>query len=225
MELESLEELKRIRYTTSHPKDMSKDLIDCYKNSNKLVPFIHLPVQSGSTKILKNMNRKHTRKEYLSIIKNLIKVRSDIQFSSDFIVGYPGETEKDFDDTLSLIKEVNFINSFSFIYNSRPGTPAANLKEVNKEIQKKRLIILQNLLENIQIKENKNQVGKLKEVLIENKMKNPSKYFGRIDNFTPVIISNVNEKDIGKIIDVRIKNYNRNTLFGVKENMEREVAA
>ena len=225
MELESLEELKRIRYTTSHPKDMSKDLIDCYKNSNKLVPFIHLPVQSGSTKILKNMNRKHTRKEYLSIIKNLIKVRSDIQFSSDFIVGYPGETEKDFDDTLSLIKEVNFINSFSFIYNSRPGTPAANLKEVNKEIQKKRLIILQNLLENIQIKENKNVVGKLKEVLIENKMKNPSKYFGRIDNFTPVIISNVNEKDIGKIIDVRIKDYNRNTLFGAKENMEREVAA
>ena len=225
MELQNLEELKRIRYTTSHPKDMTNDLIDCHKKVKKLMPFLHLPVQSGSNKILKNMNRKHTREEYLSIIQNLEKAKPDIRFSSDFIVGYPGETEEDFYDTISLVKEVNFINSFSFIYNPRPGTPAFNFETINKEIQKKRLIILQNLLENIQTKENKNQVGKLKGVLIENKMKNQSNYFGRIRNLTPIVISNANEKDIGKIIDVRIKNYNRNTLFGVKENAEREVAA
>ncbi len=224
-ELQDLKDLKRIRYTTSHPKDMTNDLINCHKKVKKLMPFLHLPVQSGSNKILKSMNRKHTREEYLSIIQNLVKARPDINFSSDFIVGYPGETEKDFNDTLSLVKEVNFINSFSFIYNPRPGTPASYLKEIDKETQKKRLIILQNLLEDIQTKANKKKVGKLKEVLVENKMKNQSNYFGRINNSVPVVISNANEKDVGKIVHVRIKNYNRNTLFGVKENVESEVAA
>ena len=224
-QLKDLKDLKRIRYTTSHPKDMTKDLIDCHKKVKKLMPCLHLPVQSGSNKILKSMNRKHTREEYLSIIQNLVKARPDINFSSDFIVGYPGETEKDFNDTLSLVKEVNFINSFSFIYNPRPGTPASHLKEIDKETQKKRLTILQNLLEDIQIKENKKKVGKLKEVLIENKMKNQSKYFGRIDDSTPVVISNANSKDVGKIVFVRIKNYNKNILFGLKENLESGVAA
>ena len=224
-QLKDLKDLKRIRYTTSHPKDMTKDLIDCHKKVKKLMPCLHLPVQSGSNKILKSMNRKHTREEYLSIIQNLVKARPDINFSSDFIVGYPGETEKDFNDTLSLVKEVNFINSFSFIYNPRPGTPASHLKEIDKETQKKRLIILQNLLEDIQTKANKKKVGKLKEVLVENKMKNQSNYFGRANNSTSVVISNANEQDVGKIIHVRIKNYNRNTLFGIKENVESEVAA
>ena len=198
---------------------------DRLKKVKKLMPILHLPAQSGSNKILKNMNRKHTQEEYLSVIKNLLKARPEITFSSDFIVGYPGETEEDFQETISLIKKVNFINSFSFIYNARPGTPASNLQEVDNKIQKKRLIILQKLLEDIQIKENKNKIGKLEEVLIENKMRNQAKYFGRIKNLTPVIISNTNEKDIGKIILVRIKNCNRNTLFGIKENMEREAAA
>ena len=224
-ELQDLKDLKRIRYTTSHPKDMTNDLIQCHNKVKKLMPFLHLPVQSGSNKILKSMNRKHTREEYLSIIRNLIRARPNMVFSSDFIVGYPGETEEDFNDTISLVKEVNFINSFSFIYNPRPGTPASNLREIDKNIQKKRLIILQNLLKDIQIKENKKKVGKLKEVLIENKMKNQPNYFGRIDSLTPVIISNANEKDIGKIINVKIKNYNRNTLFGTKEKMESGVAA
>ena len=224
-ELQDLKDLQRIRYTTSHPQDMTNDLIECHKKVKKLMPFLHLPVQSGSNKILKSMNRKHTKEEYLSIIRNLVKARPDIAFSSDFIVGYPGETEKDFNDTLSLVKEVNFVNSFSFIYNPRPGTPASHLKEIDKETQKRRLIILQNLLEGIQIKENKKKVGKLKEALIENKMKNQTNYFGRIDNLTPVVVSNANEKDVGKIINVRIENYNRNTLFGVKEKEENEVAA
>ena len=224
-ELENIKELKRIRYTTSHPKDMTSDLIKCHKISKKLSPFIHLPIQSGSNTILKSMNRKHTREDYLNIIKNLVAVRPEIKFSSDFIVGYPGETEKDFEDTLSLINNVKFINSFSFIYNQRPGTPAFKLSPLKKEIQHNRLIILQNLLNNIQNNYNKNQIGKNKKVLIENKMKNQEKYFGRTDSFTPVVTENIDDKDIGKIINVRIKDCNKNTLFGVKENIDKEVAA
>ena len=224
-ELENIKELKRIRYTTSHPKDMTSDLIKCHKISKKLAPFIHLPIQSGSNTILKSMNRKHTREEYLNIIKNLVTVRPEIKFSSDFIVGYPGETEKDFEDTLSLINNVKFVNSFSFIYNQRPGTPAFKLNPLKKEIQHNRLIILQNLLNNIQNNYNKNQIGKNKKVLIENKMKNQEKYFGRTDSFTPVVTENIDDKDIGKIINVRIKDCNKNTLFGVKENIDKEVAA
>ena len=224
-ELENIKELKRIRYTTSHPKDMTSDLIKCHKISKKLMPFIHLPIQSGSNTILKSMNRKHTREEYLNIIKNLVAVRPEIKFSSDFIVGYPGETEKDFEDTLSLINNVKFVNSFSFIYNQRPGTPAFKLNPLKKEIQHNRLIILQNLLNNIQNNYNKNQIGKNKKVLIENKMKNQEKYFGRTDSFTPVVTENIDDKDIGKIINVRIKDCNKNTLFGVKENIDKEVAA
>ena len=224
-ELENIKELKRIRYTTSHPKDMTSDLIKCHKISKKLVPFIHLPIQSGSNTILKSMNRKHTREEYLNIIKNLVTVRPEIKFSSDFIVGYPGETEKDFEDTLSLINNVKFVNSFSFIYNQRPGTPAFKLNPLKREIQHNRLIILQNLLNNIQNNYNKNQIGKNKKVLIENKMKNQEKYFGRTDSFTPVVTENIDHKDIGKIINVRIKDCNKNTLFGVKENIDKEVAA
>ena len=224
-ELENIKDLLRIRYTTSHPNDMTTDLIQCHKKSKKLVPFIHLPVQSGSNKILKTMNRKHTREEYLAKINDLISARPEIRFSSDFIVGYPGETEKDFSDTISLVKQIKFLNSFSFIYNKRPGTPTSKQISINEQLQKKRLIILQNLLSDIQIKENSNQVGKLKKVLIENKMKNQTSYFGRLENFTPVIIEKVSNSDIGKIINVRINDFNKNNLFGVKENMESVVAA
>ncbi len=224
-ELENIKELKRIRYTTSHPKDMTRDLIKCHEISKKLVPFIHLPIQSGSNLILKSMNRKHTREEYLNTIKNLINVKPEIKFSSDFIVGYPGETERDFEETLSLIKKVKFINSFSFIYNQRPGTPAIKLNPLKKEIQHNRLIILQSLLSNIQSQYNNDQIGKIKKVLIENKMKNQAKYFGRLESFTPVVTENIDLKDIGKIINVRIKDCNKNTLFGVKENINKEVAA
>ena len=225
LELEKIKELKRIRYTTSHPKDMTNDLIKCHGISKKLVPFLHLPVQSGSSKILKNMNRKHTREEYMKTVKNLVNARPDIKFSSDFIIGYPGETEKDFNETISLINEIKFINSYSFIYNQRPGTPASKLESIDKETQHKRLVILQKLLADIQKEENRNQIGNLKKVLIENQMKNQEAYFGRIENFTPVITKNVLHSDIGKIIYVRIKDSNSNNLFGVKENIEREFAA
>ncbi len=138
-ELNNINNLKRIRFTTSHPNDMTDDLIDCYKDCEKLMPFLHLPVQSGSDRILKSMNRKHNIKYYLKIIEKLKSINSYIKFSSDFIIGYPGETEKDYKDTIDLIERVGFINSFSFIYSERPGTPAAKKKLNNIQESKKDL--------------------------------------------------------------------------------------
>ena len=217
--------LKRVRYTTSHPKDMTDDLIDCYKSEKKLMPFLHLPVQSGSDDVLKNMNRKHTREQYLNIVTKLKKINPEINFSSDFIVGYPGESQKDFDDTISLIKSVNFINSFSFIYSPRPGTPASRMEMIDIKIQKKRLTILQNLLEKIQIKKNNDKIKKVEEVLVENRLKNQNQYFGRTKDLTPVILSNISDSDIGNITKVRIDKCDKKSLFGKKCSSETEVAA
>ena len=133
IEIEKIEDIKRIRYTTSHPKDMTEDLIDVYKNSQKLMPLVHLPVQSGSDKILELMNRKHTIKDYSRIFEKLKNINGKIEFSSDFIIGYPGEKEEDFENTLSLIETVNFINSYSFIFSARPGTVAFDLELTDKK--------------------------------------------------------------------------------------------
>jgi len=225
LKLENIDQLKRIRYTTSHPKDMTEDLIDCYKYSKKLMPFLHLPVQSGSNAVLQNMNRKHTAEEYLKIVKKLMSINPEIKFSSDFIVGYPGETEKDFNETLSLIKNVDFINSFSFIYSPRPGTPASNMEMVERQAQKERLIILQNLLKKIQINKNNQEIGNLKEILVENKLKNQNKYFGRTKDLTPVILSRAKFSDIGNLVWVKIEKCNQNSLIGTKKVIESEAAA
>ncbi len=213
MELEKINEIKRIRYTTSHPIDMTDDLIECYKNSKKLVPFIHLPIQSGSNRILKLMNRKHTVEYYLSIYKKLKKINSKIQFSSDFIVAYPGETDKDFKNTMKLLKKVNFINSYSFIFSPRPGTAASNLKRIDQNIAKERLKLIQNELFRYQRYKNKMLENNIVNVLVENKIKNQNKFFGRTENMTAVIFDG--EKNIeGKIVPVLIKNSNQNNLFG-----------
>ncbi len=213
MELEKINEIKRIRYTTSHPIDMTDDLIECYKNSKKLVPFIHLPIQSGSNRILKLMNRKHTVEYYLSIYKKLKKINSKIQFSSDFIVAYPGETDKDFKNTMKLLKKVNFINSYSFIFSPRPGTSASNLKRIDQNIAKERLKLIQNELFRYQRYKNKMLENNIVNVLVENKIKNQNKFFGRTENMTAVIFDG--EKNIeGKIVPVLIKNSNQNNLFG-----------
>ena len=225
LKIASNKNLKRIRYTTSHPKDMTDDLIKCYKNEKKLMPFLHLPVQSGSDDVLKNMNRKHTREEYLDTVSKLKKINSEINFSSDFIVGYPGESERDFDDTISLIKKVNFINSFSFIYSPRPGTPASNLEMIDIKTQKKRLIFLQNLLEQIQIKKNNDKIEKVEEVLVENRLKNQTQYFGRTKDLTPVILNNMSDNDIGSLVKVRIDKCDKKSLFGRKYSNDKEVAA
>ncbi len=137
--LAEIKDLLRIRYTTSHPRDFTLSLIKAHKNCKKLMPLLHLPVQSGSNKILKNMNRNHSISDYLNLIKKFKENKPSIKFSSDFIIAYPGETDKDFEETLNLMTEVKFINSYSFIYSARPGTPAADLKEIDKITAKKRL--------------------------------------------------------------------------------------
>ena len=216
-ELNNIKNLKRIRYMTSHPIDMTEDLINCYENAEKLMPILHLPVQSGSNTVLKSMNRKHDRNHYLSIIKKLRKVKKDIKISSDFIIGYPGETESDFIDTIDLIKKVGFVNSYSFIFSPRPGTPAAKKKMNNLTVNKKRLKKLQNTLENIQIENNKKYSQKYCEVLVENKLDNQEKYFGRTKYMNPVIFES-NGCSAGELVNVKITSYNLNNLFGFHKN-------
>ena len=213
LEISKIKRLKRIRYTTSHPLDFSKDLIQAHKDCKKLMPLIHLPVQSGSNKILKNMNRKHTIEEYFDIIENLKKSKSNIQLSSDFIIGYPGETKDDFDQTIELMKRVKFINSYSFIYSARPGTPAFNLKTIDKVVAKERLIIFQEISKKIKKDYRQSLLSKTTPVLFENKTKDGNKYFGRDEHYNSVIVES-NENLTGKIKNTKIMEINQNTLFG-----------
>ena len=222
-ELNNIKNLKRIRYTTSHPKDMTEDLINCYKDCEKLMPFLHLPVQSGSDTILKLMNRKHDKKYYLGIVEKLKNVNRNIKFSSDFIIGYPEETEKDYKETIDLIKKVSFINSYSFIFSPRPGTPAAKKKLNNLKESKKRLKKLQNILENFQLKNNEMYIDKCCEVLIENRLNNQAKYFGRTKFMTPVIFKSNNCKP-GELVNVKITSFNQKNLFGTHYKDEEKAA-
>ena len=177
LEIEKMKEIKRIRYTTSHPKDMTKDLVDTYKISKKLMPLIHLPVQSGSDKILKLMNRKHLISDYLKIYEKLKSINSNIEFSSDFLIGYPGEDEEDFEATLNLIKKIKFINSYSFIFSPRPGTLASKLNLISKEISIERLEKVRTQLFKNQILANKSLENQEIDVLVENKTDEGTKVF------------------------------------------------
>ena len=212
-ELNDITKLRRIRYTTSHPKDMTQDLIDCYKDCEKLMPFLHLPIQSGSDRILKLMNRKHDKKYYLEIIEKLKNANSNIKFSSDFIINYPGETQEDSQNTIDIIKKVGFINSYSFIFSPRPGTPASDIKVNNIMEAKERLKNLQNILISSQLKNNNNYLGKYCEVLVENKLINREKYFGRTKFMTPVVFKSENCK-FGDVVSIKITSFNNNSLFG-----------
>ena len=222
-ELNNFKNLKRIRFMTSHPKDMTEDLINCYKDCEKLMPFLHLPIQSGSDKILKSMNRKHDKKYYLSVIKKLINANRDIKFSSDFIIGYPGETEKDFEDTIDLIKQVSFFNSYSFIFSPRPGTPAATRKLNDLKENKQRLTKIQNILESYQLKNNKTYLHKYCEILVENKLENQNKYFGRTKHIIPVIFES-NHCKSGELINVKVTSVNQNNLFGIHQDNKTKAA-
>ena len=215
-ELNYIENLIRIRFTTSHPKDMTDDLIDCYGSCEKLMPFLHLPIQSGSNRILKLMNRKHDTEYYLSIIKKLKNINENIKISSDFIVGYPGETKKDFEETINLVKKIGFINCYSFVFSPRPGTPAADKKLNNFVESKERLKKLQSILENFQLRTNENYLKQNCEVLVENKLVEKEKYFGRTRYMIPVIFQSHNCKP-GDLINVKINFFNRNNLFGVHD--------
>ena len=213
MEIDKIKDLKRIRYTTSHPIDFSEDLIEIYKISEKLMPLVHLPVQSGSNKILKLMNRKHTIEEYIEIINKLKNVKPNIKFSSDFIIGYPGETYNDYEQTVKLMKDIKFINSFSFIYSARPGTPASNLSEINEIEAKRRLINFQTIAEKIKINYKKSLMDKIVPVLFENEMKTKNEFFGRDAYFNSIVVKNSGNLK-GKIKNVKILKSNQNTLFG-----------
>ena len=224
--LSKIKNLERIRYTTSHPKDFTDDLIEAHGECKKLMPLLHLPVQSGSTKILKNMNRNHTTEEYLEIVEKLKEKKLSIKFSSDFIIAYPGETKNDFEKTVSLMKQVEFINSYSFIFSARPGTPAAKLKKIEEKIAKERLSIFQRVADEIKTKYRKKLVNSTTSVLFENNARDPDKYFGRDEYFNSVIV-NSNENLTGKIRNVKIDKCNQNTLFGevILENKQKEYAA
>ena len=213
MTLEEITELKRIRYTTSHPIDMTNDLIECYGKSEKLVPFIHLPIQSGSNKVLKLMNRNHTVEYYFSVYEKLKKINPKIEFSSDFIVAYPGETKKDFKSTMELIKKIKFLNSYSFIFSPRPGTAASNLKLIDQSIAKNRLKVIQKELFKYQSLKNKMAENTIVNVLVENKIHNQKKFFGRTEHMTAVIFDGEENME-GKIIPVLIKSSNQTSLFG-----------
>jgi len=224
LELEKFSEIERIRYTTSHPNDMTEDLLNIYKKSKKLMPLVHLPVQSGSNKVLKLMNRKHTIEEYLKIYKKLKNINPNIEFSSDFIIGYPQEDEKDFQDTLRLVKNIKFVNSYSFIFSPRPGTVAADLDLIDENQSKVRLEIIQKQLFECQINRNKSFEKKVVSVLVENQMKDKQKLFGRTEHMTSVVFEGDIE-NIGKIVQVEISSSSQNSLFGkIKKDCNQKVA-
>ena len=215
--LSKYSEISRIRYTTSHPRDMTDDLIECYSNSKKLQPFVHLPIQSGSDKVLKQMNRGHKVEKYFEIYKKLKKINSKIKFSSDFIIGHPGETEEDFKDTMNFLSKIKFINSYSFIFSPRPGTPASNLDLIDYEVAKERLTKVQKILFGYQLEHNESFLGKKIEVLVENKMKKSQMYFGRNEYLSGVIFDG-DERLVGKIVKIKINKVNQNNLFGIIDN-------
>ena len=212
--LAEIDGIERLRYTTSHPRDMDDALITAHRDLEKLMPYLHLPVQSGSDRILKAMNRRHTHADYRRLVGRIRRARPDIAMSGDFIVGFPGETERDFMDTLSLVSDVGYAQAYSFKYSPRPGTPGAGLEEqVPDPVKNERLYRLQELLNRQQAEFLERMVGRTMPVLIEKPGRNPGQRVGRSPWLLPVV---VNEKagDIGDIVDVRIMRKGANSLIG-----------
>ena len=212
--LAEIDEIKRIRFMTSHPRDMTDELINAFGAIPKLMPFLHLPVQSGSNKILKSMNRGHIVEEYMEIIRKLRMVRKDICFSSDFIVGYPGETDEDFQETINLCQTVEFAQAYSFNYSSRPGTPASRKEELDQNVKKRRLYILQELLNRQQASFLKRQKDRKHNVLFEKRGRGANEYVGRTEQFSPVTVI-CEENIIGEIRSVEINSVMSHSLRGI----------
>ncbi|MEL6487604.1 MAG: tRNA (N6-isopentenyl adenosine(37)-C2)-methylthiotransferase MiaB, partial [Pseudomonadota bacterium] len=205
--------LERIRYTTSHPNDMDDALIESHGTCDKLMPYLHLPVQSGNDRVLKAMNRVHTAESYLRLLERFRAVRPDIALSGDFIVGFPGETEAEFEDTLSLIDEVRYSQAFSFKYSPRPGTPAATMdNQVPEEVMKDRLARLQARLNRDQIAFNQASVGKTCSVLVERKGKFPGQWLGKSPWLQSVWFEG--EGEIGEMVEVDLVEAGPNSLKG-----------
>jgi len=212
-----IEGIQRIQFTTSHPFEFGQDLIDIYLEVPELISYVHLPVQSGSNSILEKMRRRHTREEYLEIIDKLKTVREGISISSDFIVGFPGETEDDFLDTLDLVDRVGYDESFSFIYSPRPNTTAKDLEDdVPLEEKKNRLSVLQHKLENSALNISRKMVGETRKCLVTGvSKKNPGEFQARTENNKVVIFSCSDQSLIGKIVDIEIVEAKNKSLRGV----------
>ena len=214
----------RLRYTTSHPRDMDDDLVAAHRELPKLMPSVHLPVQSGSDRILAAMNRKHTRKDYLDVIARLRASRTDLAFTSDFIVGFPGETESDFRNTLALVDEVGYAGAFSFIYSPRPGTPAAEMEEqLPADVKSERLQRLQSAITRNQRRFNAGFAGRTVDVLLEKPGKLPGQLVGRSPYLQAVqVMAPVDS--IGSVHRVTIDEVGSNSLFGSLADESRAVA-
>ena len=214
-ELAKINELKLIRYTTSHPLDMDIELIKSHRDNKKLMPYLHLPVQSGSDNVLKMMNRKHSAKEYLDIVEKVRDYNPKIAISGDFIVGFPGETDKDHLSTLNLIKQVNYAQAYSFKYSKRPGTPGSILpNHVNEDIKNSRLYEVQELLRSQQLSFNTKTINSTMKVLVLKKGKKKNQYIGRSPFNQSVYFSSKNNSLIGSLIDLYITEAFQNSLTG-----------
>ncbi len=213
--LAEIDGLKRIRYTTSYPADMTDELIACHKDLPQLMPYLHLPVQSGSDKILKAMNRRHSRDDYLRTIEKLYAANPALRMSSDFIVGFPGETDEDFEQTLDIVKRVGYIQAFSFKYSKRPGTPASLMPDqVEEKIKQQRLDILQDLLSSYQLKFNEETIGKTMPVLFEFKGRHSGQLVGRTPYMQNVHV-NIGKEYLNRIVDIKITEATVNSLTGI----------
>lgn len=211
--LTRIEGLARLRYTTSHPRDMDDSLIEAHRDLKQLMPYLHLPIQSGSNRILKAMNRRHTTAEYIALIARIKAARPDLALSGDFIVGFPGETDEDFEDTLRLVETVGYAQAFSFKYSTRPGTPGADLgDQVPEDVKAKRLERLQALLLKQQNEFAQQCIGKTIDLLLEKPGRMPGQLIGRSPWLQSVNVD-ANSSQIGDIVSVRITGAGPNSLF------------
>jgi tRNA-2-methylthio-N6-dimethylallyladenosine synthase len=212
-DLDKVDGLKRIRFTTSHPNDMDDALIDAHGTCDKLMPYLHLPVQSGSDKVLKAMNRKHTRDQYFALIERIRAARPDLLLSGDFIVGFPGETEADFEDTMDLVRTVGYGQAYSFKYSTRPGTPAAERAQVDEDVKLERLHRLQALLGDQQREIQASMVGRTVKVLFEKKGRESGQMIGKSE-YLHAVFAETTDVAIGEMRDVKIVKSESNSLGG-----------
>ena len=213
--LAEIDGLERIRYVTSHPQDMQDDLINSHGSNKKMMPYLHLPIQSGSDKILKAMNRKHSVEKYMESINKLRTICPDIALSSDFIVGFPGETEEDFMETMKIVEEVKYAHAYSFIFSPRPGTPAALLDDDTPlEVKKERLSRLQNLITSQQVQFNESKVNDVMPVLFEKEGRHDNQYIGRSPYLQAVHVTS-DRNIIGQLLNVKIISSSQNSLSGI----------
>ncbi|MDH3335180.1 MAG: tRNA (N6-isopentenyl adenosine(37)-C2)-methylthiotransferase MiaB [Rhodospirillaceae bacterium] len=209
-----IETVKRIRYITSYPAEVDDDLIAAHRDIEKLMPYLHLPIQSGSDKILKAMNRRHNAAQYRALAEKIMATRPDMALSSDFIVGFPGETERDFEDTCDIVRDIGFVQSYSFVFSPRPGTPAAMMEEqIDEQVKSERLARLQKLLNANTLRFNEQSIGKTMEVLFDRRGKKPGQLVGRSPYMQAVVVE-ADDKLMNQIASVKITNGYGNSLFG-----------